>query len=126
MLECPDFDSQLDFSGQPDFETIRKRLRSRRAWLGLRQDDVADKMGTSPQYISRLETGDGPISLTVLYKFAMAYECSVCDFLTATDNNSDNYLMNEINSRVAKCNSQERRRILKLIDLVMADSVTLN
>lgn len=124
MLDCLDNNSSAGL--QPDYETIRKRLRSRRAWLGMRQEDVAEKLGTSPQYVSRLETGHCPISLVVLYKFALAYKCSICDFLTATDNNSDEYLMNEITSRIAKCTPLERRRILKLIDLVMADSVTLD
>jgi len=104
-----------------DYETIAKRLRSRRAWLGLKQEVVAQKLGTDPSYVSRLESGKCSISLAMLYAFAEVYKCSVADFLLPTGMSTDNYLIGQIDSMASKATRQQRKQILRHIEAVMGE-----
>src|SRR3712207_6912126 len=52
--------------------TVRTRLRSLRATLGLSLDELAARTNLSPSTISRIETGKRTISLDVLVPLATA------------------------------------------------------
>jgi transcriptional regulator with XRE-family HTH domain len=54
--------------------TVRTRLRSLRATLGLSLDDLAARTNLSPSTISRIETGKRTISLDVLLPLAAALQ----------------------------------------------------
>lgn len=41
-----------------DMDALRKRLTVRRVVLGISQDALAERMGSSQSYVSRLERGD--------------------------------------------------------------------
>ena len=60
---------------QDKYETGRK-IRERRIALGLSQDDLADRMGTSRAAVSRHENGNHEMSACTLCLYADALETS--------------------------------------------------
>ena len=63
---------------EPEFELLREMLRARRD-AGLSQADIAERMGTKPPAITRLESsltsGRHSPSLATLKKYAEAVDC---------------------------------------------------
>jgi transcriptional regulator with XRE-family HTH domain len=66
-------------------ETVRSRLRSLRASLGLSLDDVAAATHLSASTISRIETGKRTISLDVLLPLARALHVDLDTLLESHD-----------------------------------------
>jgi len=65
---------------QPEFDLLRQMLNARQK-AGLTQADVADRMGTKPPAITRLESslgsGKHSPSLATLQKYAEAVGCEL-------------------------------------------------
>jgi ribosome-binding protein aMBF1 (putative translation factor) len=56
------------------YEVIARFVIHRRAELGLTQQQLAERMGTSHSAISRIESGKHPTSVTTLQRLAEALE----------------------------------------------------
>lgn len=56
------------------YEAIARFVIQRRAELGLTQEQLAERMGTSHSAISRIESGQHPTSVTTLQRLAEALE----------------------------------------------------
>jgi len=76
-------------------------------------------MHTSSQYVSRIEN-NGPISLNLLFTLAEIFSCTVCDFLAAGPDNSDEYLSHEIESKLLGCTPGQRKKVLKIMDILIS------
>jgi ribosome-binding protein aMBF1 (putative translation factor) len=56
------------------YEGIARIVIARRQTLGLTQQDLAERIGTSHSVISRIESGQYPTSVTTLRRLAEAFE----------------------------------------------------
>jgi ribosome-binding protein aMBF1 (putative translation factor) len=56
------------------FERVARMAIARRDALGLTQKEVAERMGTSHSVISRIESGQHPITLATLQRLATALD----------------------------------------------------
>lgn len=68
-----------------DFEsflrTIGASVRAHRRAAGFTQEDLADKLGVSTQWVSEVERGNGTASLDFLYKLAEVLDTSVSELV---------------------------------------------
>lgn len=103
----------------PDYDRIRKKMKEKRLEKGMRQERLAEIVDVSSAYISRLETGRDNPSLHMLYQLAVAFECSVCDFLVAGGEESSDYLWGEMLSRLQRATPEQRKKIIQIMDLVL-------
>ncbi len=55
---------------------VGQKIRKRRLELGLSQDELADRIGTSRNYISRHENGQHDMSICTLFQYAAALEAN--------------------------------------------------
>ena len=62
-------------------EAIWKAVRRRRRAMGLTQRELAEELGLSTEFISRLERGVTGPSVDTLLKFAAVFKCTVDDLL---------------------------------------------
>ena len=60
---------------------IGHRIKIRRAVLNLNQAKLAQLLGITQSYLSRMERGDRPIDAEMLDKMAQALECNTSDLL---------------------------------------------
>jgi ribosome-binding protein aMBF1 (putative translation factor) len=56
------------------YEGVARIVIARRQALGLTQQELAERVGTSHSVISRIESGQQPTSLTTLRRLAAAFE----------------------------------------------------
>jgi ribosome-binding protein aMBF1 (putative translation factor) len=56
------------------YEGVARIVMARRQALGLTQQELADRVGTSHSVISRIESGQHPTSVTTLRRLATAFE----------------------------------------------------
>lgn len=64
------------------------RLKRRRETLGLRQEDVAYRVGVTSSTISRIENGKRYLSLLFLEKLAQAVDMTLIDLLEQENEDS--------------------------------------
>lgn len=57
------------------------KLKSVRVLKGIKQKDMAVKLGVSPQYLSRLESGRIDLKLSTLKQIAKILEVSIGDLI---------------------------------------------
>ncbi|MEG2984107.1 MAG: helix-turn-helix transcriptional regulator [Peptostreptococcaceae bacterium] len=57
------------------------KLKAERVLKGIKQMDMAQKLGITPQYLSRIESGKVDIKLSTLKKIANILEVPVSDLI---------------------------------------------
>lgn len=61
---------------------IAERVRDRRRWCGLSQEQLAHLAGLGPRTVVRLESGRHSVSTDVLYRVALVLDVPVADLVT--------------------------------------------
>lgn len=74
-----------------DTQTFATNLKSRRVKRELSQAALAEKAGTTPQYISNLENGLSLPSLPMLTELTRALKCSADDLIDARDEEKNKF-----------------------------------
>lgn len=64
-----------------EYKKVVKNLRKAREDAGLRQEDVAQKLGKPQSYISKIERGERRIDVVELKAFARLYKKNLDFFL---------------------------------------------
>ena len=71
---------------------LGKRIQQFRRESGLTQEDVADAMGCSVTYISKLERGRASCNLSRLLTLANVLQCDAAELLFGVNRGSPDYL----------------------------------
>ena len=98
---------------------IGKRLKQRREELGLTQEDLAEKLGLTPNYISTVERGASFPRCEKLILLLNGLETSAdsvfCDVLTHSAPTKASILAEQI----TELPSEEQQRILNMVELMI-------
>lgn len=78
-----------------DFSIIGIRIKDSRKKKGLTQEQLAEKMGVSIAYLSKIETGKIHINLERLSEICSILEVTEGDILNGVSNHSEKYLNSE-------------------------------
>jgi transcriptional regulator with XRE-family HTH domain len=65
---------------QDAYDTLVERLIAAREQAGLTQHEVSAKMGRSPNFITKCESGDRSIDVMELFELAQIYEKRISHF----------------------------------------------
>lgn len=109
-----------------DYEKLRAQIRTRRVRNHWRQADLAERIDVTPAYISRIETGKDRPSLSILYRMSQVFDCTVDDLIGADTREAGSYLIATIKSRAEKASDPQRRKILRMIELLVAEDVSVD
>lgn len=61
---------------------LARMLRARRAYLGLRQVDLCDRLGVNSTFVSKYETGERRLDLIELRQILEALDTDLTTFIT--------------------------------------------
>lgn len=64
-----------------NYKTAIKRLKEARFSVGLKQNEVANKLGKPQSYVSKIERGERRVDIAELKSFAQIYKKSIDYFL---------------------------------------------
>ena len=76
-----------------DYAAIGKNIRKCRRENGMTQEDVAEKLGVTPDYVSKVENAQKHPSLKLLDRLAILYNMDMSEFITGINPEHDNYGM---------------------------------
>jgi len=102
-----------------DFLNVGKRLRKKRKELNFNQEQFAEKVDLSPDYISKLERGERipriPCFITILNALDLSADEVLCDSL----NKSYVTRTSEYLERIGKLPKEEQERLFNMIEVLL-------
>lgn len=103
-----------------NYQAVGQRVKELRKAACLTQDQLAEKIQVSSNYISHIETAIGKPSTDVLARIACAFQVSVDYLLLETPYIPSNiYIDGQIAKQLEKCNPVTLRTVSKVIDALL-------
>ena len=103
----------------PDYNAIGEKIRSRRAKLGMSQEQLADLCGITSSYIGHIERGSRQLSLNTAISISTVLEISL-DYLLldAKDQNSDANVLQSISAELKNHSPEQVSKFLSTIKIL--------
>lgn len=98
-----------------DYTVIGKRIKKIREKQGYTQEKVAETLGVSSAYISKIERGKTSLSIETLASICECLETSPIFVLTGTLPKSEDYLRNDIEIMLRECSPEKIQLISEII-----------
>ncbi|OUQ60514.1 hypothetical protein B5E58_01190 [Tyzzerella sp. An114] len=102
-----------------DYKVIGNRIKSNRKCANLTQEELAEKLGISISYESRMERGATKISLEMLGRISDVLNIPISLLLTGTVDSMDNFLGNELSDIVKEFNSNDKKLLLDVAKAIL-------
>ena len=109
---------KMDVQSNIDYKALGAKLKQRRLFLDLTQEKVADKLGLSESFYSRIERGSRVLSLETLVKVACFFDVSL-DYLLldSTQGGVNDRLLVEIDAIFRDKNPSQTTFLLDLLKI---------
>lgn len=104
-----------------DYRALGRRLSRIRRERGYTQEKLAEKTDLANNYISNIENCRSIPSLETLVKLSEALDITPNDLLLDTVQNSQRYLLPEIQDKIAMCTPSEKRLVDGFISLLLEE-----
>lgn len=96
-----------------DFFVIARNIKRRRKKLGLTQEQFAELVGVSTEYISKIETAVKHPSLRLLDKCAEIYGIDTSELLSGVSTKSEFYLIPELYEIIKDFEPETKNMLIK-------------
>jgi len=103
---------------QKEFSIIGNRIRALRLGNGMKQSELAKKIGMSQTNLSNVESGRTAVTVQVLLKIHDVLGCKLADFFVDIDNDVEKVAMSEEQGAKQSIELEEAVQILKLLKAV--------
>ncbi len=106
-----------------DLKIIGSKIKERRKYMGITQEQIADYVGVNASHLSNLECGRVTPSLTILLKIANYLQCSIDVFIDhqytfEPTENTDKTLDDRIVTKLKYFDVEKKEKILKMMDII--------
>lgn len=108
----------LDEVIRMDYVLLGQKIRAARVSAGLSQEQLAEMVGLTSQYISHTEVASTKISLPSLIKIANALHTSVDRLLSDSIHDSKSYLTEDVQAVFSDCDPDEMYVMLEAANAV--------
>ena len=98
-----------------DYTAIGKKIKKIREQQNITQEQLAELLGVSSAYISKIERGKTTLSLGTLSNLCTCLEVSLIVVLTGTLPSSQDYLRNDVIELLKDCSPQKVQLITEII-----------
>ena len=102
-----------------ELETLGARIKRRRKECGLNQDEVADRMGCSLTYISKLENGKATCNIERLFELSDILKCDMAFLLSGINKGSKQYLEPELQNMFGQLPPEEKELICAMMKVMI-------
>ena len=102
-----------------ELKRLGVRIQQYRKALGLTQEDIADRMGCSLTYISKLENGKASCNLERLFELSNLLECDAADLLLGINMGSSQYLDPELGQMVAQLTPNDKELLCAMMEVMI-------
>ena len=101
-----------------DYNVIGERIKLARKACNMTQEDLAEKMGVSIAFLSRIERGSSQINLKRLSQVCNILGTTEGDILNGVYSNSASYLDNELSNIIKNCSSEQIKLIYDIAKVI--------
>jgi len=105
-----------------NFKVIGRKVKERRIFLGITQEQVANALDVNPSHISNIETGRAHPSLSALINIANILKCSVDFFISAeyifTSYHDTDNIETAIHERIKYFDADKKEKVLKILEIL--------
>lgn len=101
-----------------DYSLLGKRIKASRKKANITQEQLAESLEISTQYISQVERGVTKVSLDTLAQIAVLIDEEISVLITGTSINSKTYMTEEINGGMTGLLPKERQMLNDFILLL--------
>ena len=98
-----------------DFANIGKRIQATRMENKITQKEMADFLGLSMNYISKLENGKTKIELKTFIKICDFLNISIYDVLNEKTDHIIRYMDKDLYELIIKCNLEKQKLIYNMV-----------
>lgn len=102
-----------------ELKSLGVRIQQYRKALGLTQEDIADRMGCSLTYISKLENGKASCNLERLFELSNLLECDAAELLLGINMGSSQYLDPELGQMVAQLTPNDKELLCAMMEVMI-------
>lgn len=102
-----------------ELETLGARIQRRRKECGLNQEEVADRMGCSLTYISKLENGKATCNMERLFELSDILKCDMAFLLSGINQESKQYLEPELQGMFGLLSPEEKELICAMMKVMI-------
>lgn len=102
-----------------DFYIIGKRLKNARKRFNFTQEQLAEEMGVSIAYLSKVETGKIHINLERLSQICNILDVTEGEILNGVSNNSDEYLNSEFSETLRQCTPKQQKLAYSILKVIL-------
>ena len=101
-----------------DYNVIGERIRNARKARKMTQQDLAEELGVSIAFLSRVERGNSQINLKRISQICGILGISEGELLNGTSSTSSSYLDGEFSDILKKCNDKQVKLIYDIAKLI--------
>ncbi len=101
-----------------DFYTLGQRIQKKRKSQNKTQENLAEAISVTVGYVSQIERGITKVNLETLSAIAEYLCCDISEFLSDTVKKTDNYLSEEFSSVLKNLNSNNRKILLEVAQVL--------
>ena len=105
-----------------DFSIIGKLLKEARNKKGLTQENLAEAMGVSIAYLSKVETGRIHINIERLSQICDVLNITEGEILNGSSNNSNLYLHSEFYKLLKNSSPKKQKLAYKILQVILSDN----
>lgn len=102
-----------------ELKSLGVRIQQYRKALGLTQEDIADRMGCSLTYISKLENGKASCNLERLFELSNLLKCDAADLLLGINMGSSQYLDHELGQMIAQLTPNDKELLCAMMEVMI-------
>lgn len=101
-----------------NYEMIGTRIRNARTEKGITQERLAETLGVSPEYCSKIETGKAKANLERLSQISVALNIELEFLICGVVHESNSYLNSEVKKALSNCSVDKVDAIIKMIEII--------
>ena len=106
-----------------DFANIGKRIQATRMENKITQKEMADFLGLSMNYISKLENGKTKIELKTFIKICDFLNISIYEIKKKKTDHIIRYMDKDLYELIIKCNLEKQKLIYNMVKLLIKNQV---
>ena len=101
-----------------DYNVIGERIKLARKARNMTQETLAEKMGVSIAFLSRIERGSSQINLKRLSQICDILDTTEGAILNGVSSNSKTYLDNELSNVLKNCSAEKIKLIYDIAKII--------
>lgn len=101
-----------------DYTIIGERIKNARKEKNMTQEKLAEQIGVSIAFLSRIERGNSQVNIKRLSQICKILDLTEGEILNGSSNESNSYLNAEFTKLLSSCSSEQQKLIYEVAKVI--------